>query len=263
MAASIQSNATEVASIHDKLDQLIAAYSLANTPRSTPQLDSIFATAAEQPAAVGTADSTLATAESIAPRGGIAHEGGVDDASHEATAVGAEVSSDGGADAAQSRAVVDTALSPAPARAVPDSPAKPRRALSRRTTKSPSTKVRFSLGPNDDDAAVTNSNGGSDADSDATVLSDAGSFTSQSESSLSSSKAAPGVRKEASQEAVTQPDVSSHHDSGNADKSPTSASAVSAPAAASTAADREPVPLPAAKAKPRKSLKKLLQQMLN
>ncbi len=99
--SSFNSHSDEVASLHSKMDQLIAAYALASTPRGTYIPESIFApTPDTRPQAV---DTSLTSAVSIAPK-------------HRLSAPGSP-----GADASQGRATASPAFSPAPGKAMPGS----------------------------------------------------------------------------------------------------------------------------------------------
>ncbi len=104
--ASSSSHCDEVASLHSKMDQLIAAYALASTPRGTYIPDSIFApTPDTRPQVV---DISPTSAVSIAPK-------------HRLSAPSSPGAVSSEEDAAQGRATAGSAFSPAPGKAVPGS----------------------------------------------------------------------------------------------------------------------------------------------
>ena len=169
-ANSYTNQGSEVAAIHSKLDQLIAVYTMANTPRGGPVPDSIFSAASDArtaPAAPGPSltaasdaqvggspNARLNTAESIVPGGKVAAiERSLDDGrADDKLGMDAALSPKGGADS-------DTALDPAAA----TSGAEPIRTASR---------VRFSLANLiiEDDSSSKDAEGGSAAAAEAQVL---------------------------------------------------------------------------------------------
>ena len=104
--SSFNSHSDEVASLHSKMDQLIAAYALASTPRGTYISESIFdPTPDTRPQAV---DTSLTSAVSIAPK-------------HRLSAPGSPGAVSSEEDASQGRATASPAFSPAPGKAMPAS----------------------------------------------------------------------------------------------------------------------------------------------
>ncbi len=104
--SSFNSHSDEVASLHSKMDQLIAAYALASTPRGTYIPESIFAPTPDTRPQV--ADTSLTSAVSIAPK-------------HRLSAPGSPSAVNSEQDAAQGRATAGPAFSPAPSKAMPGS----------------------------------------------------------------------------------------------------------------------------------------------
>ncbi len=120
---SFNSQGSDVASIHSKLDQLIAAYSAASTPRGITPPESIFSSAPYRQAAAAM-EAQLATAESIAPNGRVSSAGSrADDRDFAGSAHGRAV-----AEPALNCALADAAVS-----ATHSTPAKVRFAFSEPT----------------------------------------------------------------------------------------------------------------------------------
>ena len=226
--ASFNSHSDEVASLHSKMDQLIAAYALASTPRGTYIPDSIFAPTPDTTPQV--VDTSPTSAASIAPK-------------HRLSAPGSPGAVSSEEDAAQGRATAGPAFSLAPGKAVPGSALRlaplqiPNAALS--AVHAIPTKVRFSF------AAPAGSPGNDSTQDD--------------ESQGSTANNADAVSEETdlalqSRDASLHPVLSSS--SGT--------KAVSADAAAGTnSADQQALPLPGASAKPRRSFKQFLKRALH
>ena len=90
-SSSMLSQEDEVAAIHSKLDQILAAYALANTPRGTAPAPSIFSMASDRQTATS---AQLDTADSIMPGGKAA--AGWDNAAAESRAAGSSAVSPAG-----------------------------------------------------------------------------------------------------------------------------------------------------------------------
>jgi hypothetical protein len=104
--SSFNTHSDEVASLHSKMDQLIAAYALASSPRGTYIPESIFApTPDTRPQVV---DTSLTSAVSIAPK-------------HRLSEPSSPSAISSQEDAAQGRATAGSAFSPAPDKAMPGS----------------------------------------------------------------------------------------------------------------------------------------------
>ncbi|DBA83606.1 TPA: hypothetical protein ACH3X1_006174 [Trebouxia sp. C0004] len=226
--ASSNSHSDEVASLHSKMDQLIAAYALASTPRGSYIPDSIFAPTPDTRSQV--VDVSPTSAASIAPKHRLsppASPGAVSSEKH----------------AVQGRATAGSAFSPPLGKAVPGSALRltplqiPNAAPS--AVHATPAKVRFAF-------AAPASSPGNDS-------------TQDDESQGSTANNADAVSEETdpalhNRDASLQPVLSSS----------SGAKAVSIDVAAGTnPADRQALPLPGASAKPRRSFKQFLKRALH
>ncbi len=228
--ASFNSHSDEVASLHSKMDQLIAAYALASTPRGTYTPDSMFAPTFDTRSQV--LDTSPTSAASIAPK-------------HRLPTPGSPSAVRSEDHAAPGRATAGSAFSPALGKAVPGSALRlaplqiPDAAPS--AVQATPAKVRFSFAapatsPGDDSTQ--------DDESQGSTANNAGAVSEETDLALQS------------RDASLQPVLSSSSGS----------KPVSADAAAGTktdAADRQALLLPGAAAKPRRSFKQFFKRALH
>ena len=223
--ASISSHSDDVAALHSKMDQLIAAYALASTPRGTYIPDSIFA-----PTADSGAQMVDAPPSSIAPKHRLSAPGSLGAVSSEE-------------DAAQGRATAGSAFSPALGKAVPGSalrlaPLQIPNAAPCAVQATPA-KVRFSFAA---PAASPGDDSPQNVESQDSTATNADAVSEETGLALQS--------RDASLQLVLS--------------SSSGAKAVSADVAASThSAEQQAVPLAGAAVKPRRSFKQFLQQALH
>lgn len=269
------SQGSEVAAIHSKLDQILAAYAAANTPRGITPPPSIFSMGSDTHATAGAAQ--LDTANSIMPGGKAA--AGWDDA----------------AAAADSGTVGDFALSPARRAVDADAAAEMSHASDSAVDDAepvvPTTpKVKFMLDDNDSAADHDSSTDAEEADTAAAAKAPASPKISSKQSAwsrLRSKAATSSSDSSGTPQAVVKPDVAaatlpsdiarssskaSAADSGSLDDeavsqdglAPKPAVAASAPSMsisekASDTGDSTPAPA----AKPKSSLKRMLRRVLH
>ncbi|KAA6418482.1 MAG: hypothetical protein FRX49_11538 [Trebouxia sp. A1-2] len=226
---SLSSHSDEVASLHSKMDQLIAAYALASTPRGTYIPESIFAPTPDTGSQA--MDISPTSAASIAPK-------------HRLSAHDSPVAVSSEDNAAQGRATAGPALSPAPGKAVPGSALRlaplqiPSGAPS--AVQAPPAKVRRSVS-----FAAPAGSPGDDSPQD-------------DESPSSTAKNADAVSEE------TGPAL--HNRGASLQPALRSSTGTSADATSGTnaeAADQQALPLPGASAKPRRSFKQFFKRALH
>ena len=232
-----------MASLHSKLDQLIAAYTLASTPRGTFIPESIFAPAPNT-RTEAVAQDLLATAESIAPKG-------------RRSTLSTSSSVNPAGDAAQGRAGAVSALSPALSRGLPGSALRPASLVipggAPSAAQTAPAKVRFSVTASDSSAAenvgMASRPAAGQAVSKGTVTAAAASEDTALQAGDAGLQPAPASSSQATAVSASA-------------QGPASATSEAA-AAAAILASQQGAPLPGASVKPRRSIKQFLQRALH
>lgn len=218
-----------MASLHSKLDQLIAAYTLASTPRGTFIPESIFAPAPNT-RTEAVAQDLLATAQSIAPK-------------RRLSALGASAAGD----AAQGRAGAVSTLSPALSRTLPGSALRPASLVipggAPSAAQAAPAKVRFSVTAPDSSAAEN---------------------VGMASRPVAGQAVSKGTALQAGDAGLQPAPASSSQATAVSASVQGSASATSeAAAAAAIPGSKQATPLPGASVKPRRSIKQFLQRALH
>ena len=287
---SVNRQGSDVASIHSKLDQLIAAYTNAATPRGGVTPESIFSLAgtprsgtpagplsspAQDRQASAGADAALANAESIAPSGRFSASSRLADAKQaagdpfHAGADGHSTSSpakdrafaDDALSLPQPEAAVDPALSPAPFSADAHSAlsaASGKEVHGSRPTLSSPSKVRFSFIASD-----TNADMDLEASDERHHQASAATDPVNTAAAVAAASTDQGVDTDVENSSASTQSASANGSSpGSAGATSKAAAAVPAIAEAAEPV-RQAVPLSGAGVKPRGTFKKLLQRVLH